>query len=114
MSFPSSLFLLRGQWERAAQLLVMGVTLDSVKNHFLESLLFSPFLLFVVLGVYFEILHYLHRRNTASARATWNHIQKIKGERDLTVLIKLLFEKQRLWGLAQMQDAMSKTDDSTK
>lgn len=82
--------------ERAAQIAVFGLLLEATKYHWLHQAVKAPLLWFVICGLLFELLHILHQRKTKAMRNTWVHLERLRGQQDLSTLLKLMLDKHNM------------------
>jgi hypothetical protein len=103
----SGVFLYNGSYERAAQLVLMGVCLQVAKSRkTLTALLFAPFVSFAVFGLVIEIIHFVYRRKYCASREMWKHIEDIRARTDLETVLQLMLERQTgTWTMKQWAPA---------
>ena len=78
-------------FERAAQLALLGIAIDTSSEHkFLYQIFRIPFIFFLLFAACFELLHLLHKRKSKSMENTWFHIERLRGIEDLSTLINIL------------------------
>lgn len=107
MLVGSALFLGNANYERAAQLVLLGLMLDCTKHHPIGYLTFAYLCMFALFGVVLEVVHFIFRRKYTAAREMWEHVQKIKSQCDTEVLLKLMLEQKRnLWTAKDWNEAV--------
>ena len=76
-------------WERAAQLGVLGLCMDATRRTWLHGLMLGPAVWCVAVAAAFELARLHHARRYATQVQTWEHIQRLRAQQDLSTLLAL-------------------------
>lgn len=75
--------------ERACQLALLAVGLYATKGTLLGSFFKVPVYMLVLFIGLFEFAHMRYKRKHAGMRATWNHLERLRGQADFADLLAL-------------------------
>jgi len=70
------------KYERAGQIILLGVALEASSKTSVSSLIRAPFIILLLFGAVFEIMHLNHSMKTRVGVKQHEHIQKLISERN--------------------------------
>jgi quinol-cytochrome oxidoreductase complex cytochrome b subunit len=75
----------------ATQALLCSLTLGLAHelNAYVYHFLLSPLVIFVVVALSLELVHFIHKEKSAMSRSVWRHVQDLRSKQDLELLLIL-------------------------
>lgn len=80
----------------ACQIVLCGIALDAAAEigDALHSFMLGPLIWLVVTALTLETLHRYHRRKYGQLVKLWHHIERLRGDADLSALFRLMVAKE--------------------
>jgi len=72
-----------------ALLCTVALRIGHELNTYVYNFLLSPIVIFVIVALSLELVHFLHREKSSMSRSVWRHVEDLRSKQDLELLLIL-------------------------